>query len=35
MSKNGTHISSFAEDAAGEIYLIDYNGTIFTMNPAP
>ncbi|HRA47015.1 MAG TPA: hypothetical protein PK819_02980, partial [Thermomicrobiales bacterium] len=33
--ETGTQISSFAEDAAGEIYLVDYNGTIFAMNPAP
>jgi glucose/arabinose dehydrogenase len=34
LSSTGLNISSFAEDAAGELYVIDYGGSIYRLAPA-
>lgn len=34
LSATGLNISSFAEDAAGELYVIDYGGSIYRLAPA-
>jgi len=31
---SGFNIASFGEDAAGEVYLIDYNGGVYHLTPS-